>query len=177
MEIRPLALDALEPYLDHILRYDAQSGTEGEPPSGPHGWDERPDRETLAERARRRWVAPIDGLDWRRVWGLYDGARVVGSVQLSGGALLSARHRCDCGIGLERPFRGQGWGRRLMEVAIDWARSQPTLAWIDLGVFEGNDRALALYLSLGFERTGRTPDRFRVDGHSIDDISMSLRVG
>lgn len=177
MEIRPLALDALDPYLDHVLRHDAESGTEGELPYGPYGRDEWPDRAGLEARTRARWATPLDGLDWRRAWGLCEGERVVGSVHLSGGALLTARHRCDCGVGIERPFRGRGWGRRLMEVAIDWARREPTLAWIDLGVFEGNDAALALYLSLGFERCGYTPDRFRVDGRSIGDISMSLRVG
>jgi ribosomal protein S18 acetylase RimI-like enzyme len=77
---------------------------------------------------------------------------------------------------VERPYRGRGLGRALMEACIDWARQQPSLSWVDLGVFEGNDVAEALYRKLGFTELGRTPDRFRVDGLQITDITMVLQV-
>ena len=35
----------------------------------------------------------------------------------------------------------------------------------------------ALYARLGFVELGRTPDRFRVDGHRLEDVSMTLRIG
>ena len=63
-----------------------------------------------------------------------------------------------------------------MEAAIDWARSQPSILWIDLGVFSDNSGAQNLYARHGFQVLGQTPDRFRVDGQSLDDTWMALRV-
>jgi len=57
---------------------------------------------------------------------------------------------------------------------VGWRR-----AW---GLFEkgelvsDNPGAQALYARHGFQVLGRTPDRCRVDGQSLDDISMSLNV-
>ena len=65
----------------------------------------------------------------------------------------------------------------LLHAAIDWAKHQPSIAWIDLGVFSDNPGAQALYTRHGFEVLGRMPDRFRVDGESLEDISMTLDVG
>lgn len=102
---------------------------------------------------------------------------MVGGLTLVGADLLASMHRAGLGVGVERAYRGQGWGRKLLEAAIAWARQDPRLDWIDLGVFEGNDRALALYRRLGFIEHGRVVDLFRVDGLRITDIQMSLWVG
>ncbi|MBT6443583.1 MAG: GNAT family N-acetyltransferase, partial [Acidimicrobiaceae bacterium] len=56
------------------------------------------------------------------------------------------------------------------------ARNRPNIDWLDLGVFDDNNAAQALYLKHGFEVVGRTPDRFRVDGQALDDIAMTLHV-
>jgi len=63
-----------------------------------------------------------------------------------------------------------------MEVAIEWARRQPTIVWIDLNVFSDNPGARALYERHGFQVQRRTPDRFRIDGISLDDTAMALQV-
>ena len=63
-----------------------------------------------------------------------------------------------------------------MTMIIEWARNETQLEWIDLGVFATNPKAHELYKSLGFIDWGRCPDRFRVDGHKITDISMSLKL-
>ncbi len=159
------------------MRHEAESGTDGELPYGPYGRQGWPPQAELRERTLLRWQTPLDGLGWRRAWGLWHGAAVVGSVHLAGGELETCLHRAVLGVGLERAYRGAGQGRRLMEAAIAWAEDEPRLDWIDLGVFEGNDRALALYLQLGFVERGRAVDQFRVDGVHITDIQMSLAVG
>ena len=63
-----------------------------------------------------------------------------------------------------------------MVASLEWAREQQSLAWVDLGVFGGNTPAQALYKQLGFVETGVTHDRFRIDGTSINDVRMSLRL-
>lgn len=64
----------------------------------------------------------------------------------------------------------------MLETAIVWARREPGIDWIDLNVFADNPVAQRLYRRFGFEVIGRTPDRFRVDGASLDDLTMTLSV-
>lgn len=48
---------------------------------------------------------------------------------------------------------GQGQGRQLMQYCLDWAQQQGYAA-VWLGVWERNERAIAFYKKLGFERFG-----------------------
>jgi RimJ/RimL family protein N-acetyltransferase len=63
-----------------------------------------------------------------------------------------------------------------MNTAIEFAHDSRILMWIDLRVFAHNTAAHALYRSLGFVEIGTVPDRFRIEGESIDDILMTLRL-
>ena len=121
---------------------------------------------------------PVNLPGWQRWFAAFDedGSGIVGHVDLKGDHLRTALHRCQLGIGIERPFRSQGLGVRLMQTAIVFVRSTGTVDWIDLNVFAHNTTARALYKRLGFVETGMQHDRFRMDGVVIDDVSMSLRV-
>jgi ribosomal protein S18 acetylase RimI-like enzyme len=77
------------------------------------------------------------------------------------------------GLGIAEAHRSRGLGRALTQYAIDWARANGH-DWVDLSVFAANTQAVALYQSLGFVQTGFYVDRFRIDGDSIDEISMAL---
>jgi RimJ/RimL family protein N-acetyltransferase len=80
------------------------------------------------------------------------------------------------GMSVLSSHRRMGGGSLLLSSAIAWARSELIIDWIDLGVFSGNPGARALYARHGFRILGCTPDRFRVDGQSLDDISMTINV-
>ncbi len=85
-------------------------------------------------------------------------------------------HRAGFTIGVERSHHRRGLATKLAAALIGWARAEPRLAWLELGVFSHNVAAVALYESLGFQRTGFVADRFRVDGEIIADIQMALAV-
>ena len=91
--------------------------------------------------------------------------------------MKTALHRCELGIGVERGWRGQGLGERLMQTAIRFTQEAESLKWLDLKHFAHNTEARALYDKLGFTEMGVLPDRFRIGEQSIDDILMTLRVG
>ena len=176
LDARALGLDDVVAYIDVDRRGGEDSGQDGRPHSHayprnyPHGGEER------IERERQRWQLPLEEEGWRRAWGCFHEGQLVGSLYLAGGSHPSELHRAHLGMGFLPAFRGKGGGTRLLEVAIEWARGQETLAWIDLGVFGDNPRAEALYRRFGFVERGRTPDRFRVDGVIVDNISLSLFV-
>jgi len=176
IDVRLATLDDLDVLTRHLGIHDDESGTDGELPYGPYGRDELIGDDERRSRLRTRLARPLDQLDWRRFLIAVERGRCIGHAQIDGGGLAAERHRCTLGLGVERPWRRRGIGRRLMDEAITWARAQPGLDWMDLGVFVGNDTAVTIYEALGFERIGVTRDRFRVDGRSIDDLRMTLSV-
>jgi RimJ/RimL family protein N-acetyltransferase len=176
MKVRPLAIADVDGYLRHVLEVDAGSGVDSGAHSHPYRRSEPFDMDAARDRESTRWSSEIDQPGWRRAWGLFGQGELVGHLYLAGGTLHSEMHRVSMGMGVVRAHRGRGGGTSLLQSAIAWARHQPGIDWIDLGVFSDNPAAQALYERHGFHALGRTPDRFRVDGHSLDEISMTLNV-
>jgi RimJ/RimL family protein N-acetyltransferase len=170
----------VEAFLAHVGRHAPESGRNGAPIFHPHPRDAPWDPVSKREPTLARWRAAVGELDWERAWGVWaidrtGAAAIVGHVDLRGGRLLSSMHRARLGMGIEEGFRGRGLGRLRMEAAIAWGYAQ-RLKWIDLGVFAHNTAARSLYERCGFVETGRVADLFRVDGASIDDVQMSLKL-
>jgi ribosomal protein S18 acetylase RimI-like enzyme len=159
----------------HLHRNSDESGRDGDVIFRPRSVTEPFDEIAARERHRACWARKPGEPSWARTWGLVVGGQIRGHADLHGGLLPSEQHRTTLGIGLERPWRGQGHGRELLEAAIGWARAQ-RFAWLDLGVFAQNAAARALYQKLGFVEVGITRDRFRVDGVIIDDVQMTLEL-
>ena len=70
--------------------------------------------------------------------------------------------------------QGTGLGRRLMSDAVDYAR-QTGSRRVLLGVYGGNERAIAFYERFGFTRVGTR--RFRVGHNDYDDLILGLNIG
>src|SRR5262245_1592174 len=83
-----------------------------------------------------------------------DGERVVGMLDIRSGERAGNRHAGSFGMGVDRDYRGQGLGRRLLERAIAEAKSWPDFCRLELGVTPWNTRAIELYRSLGFVLEG-----------------------
>jgi RimJ/RimL family protein N-acetyltransferase len=176
VNVRSLAIGEVDAYLRHVAVVDAGSGVDGAGHSHPYRASDPFDVQAGREREVARWSTEIDDPEWRRVWGLFDREELVGHLYLAGGTLPTELHRVQLGMGVVISHRRMGGGTSLMEAAIGWARSQPNIIWIDLNVFADNPGARTLYARHGFQVLGRTPDRFRVDGQSLDDTWMALNV-
>lgn len=169
-------------FVEHQERNDTTSGV-GDTPlfsafSRQHITIDKP---ACIEICKQSWTKPLDKVGWEKVWGAFEHGvtppRIIGSIALSTTRLIPTQsHRAILGIGIEPGFRHRGLGKALMQTALLWAKQQSHLEWIDLGVFVDNAPARRLYERVGFIETGRTVDCFRVDGHSLDDIQMSLNL-
>jgi [ribosomal protein S18]-alanine N-acetyltransferase len=72
--------------------------------------------------------------------------------------------------------RGRGGGRRLLDTALAWARDSE-LRKVGLEVWTDNARAIALYMSAGFEVEGILRDHYRRrDGSLRSTMIMSIFV-
>lgn len=81
-------------------------------------------------------------------------------------------------IAVHAGYQGRGVGRKLMEHLISWARANPKVDKFELQVRSSNERAIALYKSLGFKEEGRKTRRLKYGpGSYLDDIYMALWVG
>ena len=81
------------------------------------------------------------------------------------------------GISIDRDFRRHGGGRMLMERALRWARSEPSVHKVELEVWPDNSGAIAYYEALGFEHEGLRRDHYRRrDGSPRSAVAMAVIV-
>jgi ribosomal protein S18 acetylase RimI-like enzyme len=115
----------------------------------------------------RRW---LEG-DSARIWIVETPTRsIVGYLVLDRSALAVEQPRPG-DLEVKRIYilgrhQGAGFGRRLMELAINEARALGADRLL-LGVYSRNSRAIAFYEHLGFRRIGER--RFRVGAHEYHD--------
>lgn len=98
---------------------------------------------------------------------------IIGYVQIM---QIDAIHRsATLGIRIgKRDERGRGRGREALDLAIRYCWNHLNLSRLALSVFAGNDRAIALYRSLGFQEEGRLRRARFIDGEWVDVILMGM---
>lgn len=177
-----LLIEQLEPagFSDFLLYLNDHLSDNGQGDNVYFQAQPRADSRYPADKAdafRAGLQTPLDTPGWRRLWLARDAdGRIAGHIDLRAHPDRYAAHRCLLGIGVDRAFRQQGLGSRLIDHAAQWARATAQLAWIDLQVLSVNTPAIRLYQSKGFVQTGEIPDLFRIDGHSFAFTGMSKRL-
>lgn len=177
LQVRPFHPTDLHRYWDHLRRHGSESGRNGDLVFMPfeEAWGQSIEelRKTRDERHQKSIHEP----GWERCWVLTDETEIYGDLRLSHEPpIKSCLHRATLSMGIEREFRGQGHGSQMVEVAVGWARQQPSLKWLQLYVFENNAPAIGLYQKFGFRESGRIRDMFRLFGKEITDMTMVLEL-
>ena len=86
---------------------------------------------------------------------------------------LRRNHARVLGIGILPDWQGRGVGRRLMARLLDWADNWGHVLRVELMVHADNERAMALYRSLGFVEEGRHRAYALKNGRYVDSFSMA----
>lgn len=177
MIIRPANNQDAKMYWEHSCRHEQESGRGGDSVFSPFESVKQRSLEEFSNSQLESWNKELTSPGWERTWFLTDEKEIFGDLELGQRpAIESAIHRATLTMGIERNYRGKGYGTKLMEAAIGWARMQPALDWLQLCVFENNAQAKALYKRFGFVEVGTTPDMFRVFGERVADTSMILKL-
>jgi ribosomal protein S18 acetylase RimI-like enzyme len=117
------------------------------------------------------WDEPFDerafnakyGRPGEAVWCAVDEQdRVLGFVHIKPNNDGRCSHVANCGYSVRRDARGGGVGRLLVEKSLEAARAMGFRAMQYNAVVATNERAIALYRSLGFKIIGTVPDGFRL---------------
>jgi GNAT superfamily N-acetyltransferase len=175
MEIRLSKQSDAAKFVEHLERLINSSGTIGIIFSPRESGEFKP-TENDRRIFEQRWVRAIGEPGWERCFLCEVDDEILGHILLRAKNVKSSLHRVDLQMGLEPSSRNKGIGKKLLGLAIDWARTNTSVEWIDLGVFESNSIAVRLYEKHGFSVTGKVTDCFRVYGQSMNDLTMTLKL-
>jgi ribosomal protein S18 acetylase RimI-like enzyme len=90
-------------------------------------------------------------------------------------SLAATSHLVRLTIAVHEGHQRHGVGRALMNELLRWARSNPRLDKVELQVRSSNERAIALYRSLGFVEEGRKTRRLKIAPNEyLDEVYMAL---
>ena len=105
------------------------------------------------------WVKRIsDSTGLSAAFGAFEGQKLVGTVALEFTAKPKTKHKAlVIGMYVTPAARGTGAGRALLMAAIKYAQSKESLLLLTLTVTQGNERAVNLYRSVGFQEYGIEP--------------------
>ncbi len=105
------------------------------------------------------WVRRIaDPMGLSAAYGALEGQDLIGTVALECSAKPKTRHKAHViGMYAAPAVRGKGVGRALLAALVEQARAQDGILLLTLTVTEGNDPAVKLYRSAGFQTFGSEP--------------------
>ena len=90
------------------------------------------------------------------------------------GEKTRVRHRCSIGIALYKKYWGLGIGRELMSLLLQSAK-ECGYEQAELEVVSKNERAVALYDKIGFERVGERPKAMKHKDGSYDSNIIMVK--
>lgn len=169
IEIRPLGPSDAAAYQAVRLR-----GLRESPEAFGSTYDEEIGSSVDAVAAR---ITPAGAPACRVVFGAFDGDVLVGIAGCYQESKAKVRHKAVIwGMYVAPEARGQRVGRRLLERAIEEARTWPNVDRVTITVVQHVRAARELYLSVGFELFGAEPDALRQNGTSDVMEYLSLSV-
>ena len=102
------------------------------------------------------------------------GEEIVGSAGLHVmGPGLRRMHVRGLGLCVASGWQGRGVGRKLLARLLDWADNWGGVLRVELHVHADNERAMALYRSMGFVEEGRHKAFSLKNGRYVDSVSMA----
>ena len=173
MKLKLLSLNDVKLYCEYVNRHILESGYNDNIIFTVHT-DPIPLKEFI-EKNTKRWATPVGENGWGRNWSHFDGDKIISNVNLRCVGENSL-HRAFLGIGIEFPYRKRGLGTILMDTAMEWVKDKTFLDYIDLSTYCHNDPAIKLFKKFGFKETSVKKDFIRINGQSIDELQMTLKL-
>ena len=111
------------------------------------------------------------------IFGAFDPA-LVGTLGLYRDQHIKAAHKVHLwGMYVAPEHQQQGIGAKLLDAAVQYARSLPDITLIRLSVSSAAPAAQRLYERAGFRIWGTEPDSLRHNGQSVTEYHMVLQIG
>ncbi|WP_353094351.1 GNAT family protein [Tissierella praeacuta] len=101
---------------------------------------------------------------------------IIGSLNYNGGIRQRTKHTGEFGVSVAKKYWGLGIGKELIKYMIDWAKKGNVVKKINLRTREDNEKAISLYIKLGFKKEGVISRDFYIDGKYYSSIFMGLEI-
>ncbi|HTF95676.1 MAG TPA: GNAT family N-acetyltransferase [Cellvibrio sp.] len=113
---------------------------------------------------------------WRTLMLAFIDQTIIGHIDIRSHPNKSSSHRALLGMGVDAMHRGKGVGEQLLKFLLEWMRVNTVFEYLDLQVMSGNVAAISLYKKMGFTTCGEIRDLYRIDGKSVSETLMLLRL-
>lgn len=127
------------------------------------------------EQQEKRIQTLLDHPDYLIIVANVDG-KIVGTLDFLCGKQRKIAHHGSFGMSIHPEFQGMGIGRAMLESLLEWATANPRLETVRLQVHSKNERALALYRSVGFREEGRELDGVKVGDEEYDHVILMSKT-
>ncbi len=97
---------------------------------------------------------------------------IVGLLTFQRGFLQKYAHHGSIGMIVNRNWRQKGIGKAMLSTLIQWADYNPLLEKLCLEVLASNQKAIALYKSLGFIEEGHQRKQVKLPNGTYDDVIL-----
>jgi RimJ/RimL family protein N-acetyltransferase len=102
--------------------------------------------------------------------------RIIANLNIIQNNFRKMSHVAELIINIDKEFRGQGLGGKILSLALKSAHKDPCIKIITLEVIETNRRAINLYKKFGFVVDGIHKDFIRQNDEYVNLLSMSLNL-
>ena len=134
-----------------------------------------PEEVSLTEEQERRFLqSKLDDEKELMLIAVADGKHVGNCSLMRLGGFRRYRHRCEVAIALYQAECGRGIGRIMLETVLDLAKALG-YEQAELEVIATNQRAIALYEKLGFQKYGVFPDNVKYQNGSYADAYWMMK--
>jgi len=174
-EIKRCASEDAMQYAEHAILCLTEKGI-GDVLVHPFPRNYSRDQIKFAKGLSEKWTSEPFSPNWEIAWAAIVDGKIIGHLNLRCGGIQAQVHRMKLGMSIVDGFRSSGIGKALLETAIQWAKDQPQIDWIDLSTFSKNHAARSLYKKFGFKELYVIEDALRVENEIIDDVQMTLRL-
>lgn len=121
--------------------------------------------------------ASLADVEEQAIFGGFDGSDLAGMVGIRREPRAKQRHKAHVwGMYVAPRARNQGAGRRLLDAAIDQARSWPGIEQIQISVTDAAETARRMYEAAGFQAWGREPRSVGWQGRFVDETHLVLEL-
>ena len=106
---------------------------------------------------------------------LFVDGKLAGNCLARRSEMYSERHNVHFGLSISKPYRGMGWGEKLLRTTIREARLRFKSRQLWIEPMDGNVPARRLYKKVGFVQIGRLSDYEYYYGRYKDKILMQYK--
>lgn len=105
-----------------------------------------------------------------------DNEELIGIASVGSNDKPKTQHVGEVGITVAKDFWGYGLGTALMEEVEIWAKESGVIRRLELTVHADNERAIALYEKMGYQREGVLSRAMFINDAFADGVMMSLLI-